>query len=227
MKKLLLLLIGMILLGGCWDEQTTTNANVSKSTTQQIIPGESSYTGEGYSVERNITSWGLFHASPDIKELKVDVGKTKPVSISPGAINAQGSSGGSIFSRGISTGLISQMVAKIKQIIAVYVVLVIVALVLYFIPQTSAIGGLLLRGLFFFVPWVGTAIENRVAAARQRYFAQVVAGGQEFKNRVNSDPEFDEIIKQKIKKLFTDAMMNRQDITTQRRVKEIKIKQKS
>jgi len=237
----LMVILSSMFVAGCDEEQEVTPVQTApQGNPKRVVmtdirtPRYTEYEDGGYKVKREVKIWrfmspfgkGAGEVIAAQNPMKFEYGGTPGMRINPDGINVDKSKQSKLDTGGFKGGIIDMIWTKIKNFAWFAMIVVGVgAGVFFLVPGAQPIIMGMLRAVMSIVPIVGSLIERIFAGIKwKKPLVETVKGGQNFKTALanNSDMNLSPSQKAQLKEMFNDSMSAKQDVASQKTVKEIK-----
>lgn len=210
--------------------------NGSISRVEIVTPSESSYKGTGKKISRTTdivriaSPFGIGAGETLARQepLKLDEKGLPSVETTPEGVSASDGESSKMSSGGFRWSFLDTLWMWIKKFLWFGILGGAILLVIYFlVPGAQPIIGGIFRVIASIFPFIGSLVEKITATKTlQQPLEETVAGGQNFKDSVDKLNELTPSQKEKIRNLFNEKMMEKQNRETQKVIDKIKLARK-
>ena len=211
--------------------------NGSISRVEIVTPSESFYKGTGKKISRTTdivriaSPFGIGAGETLARQepLKLEEKGLPSVETTPeGGVSASDGESSKMSSGGFRWSFLDTLWMWIKKFLWFGILGGAILLVVYFlVPGAQPIIGGIFRVIASIFPFIGSLVEKITATKTlQKPLEETVAGGQNFKDAIDKLPDLTPSQKEKIRKLFSEKMMEKQDKETQKVIDRIKLARK-
>lgn len=236
--KIFVSLLLLLCLAGCDSQAETVTLPTGETieiTVDQLIPAETTYTGEGVSYTRTVDHYRVmspFGVSPGETisrqtPASIQTGPQPGVTINPAGVATTEGGGSKSVLGGGKWGIVDTAWARIKTwlwIAGIAAVALVVIPVVFpaAAPVVSAIVGIIGRVIAWIIPVIGGVVEWIKARLLKRQTAEIVDGGESFKTALAADTMISQDVKEHVLSLFKAAHNGSQSPGTRQTVDQLK-----
>jgi len=160
-----------------------------------------------------------------VEPMKYTDGQNPSIDIGPDGITTSKTSGSSYSSMSGNWGIFDTIWSNIKKFLWLGVLGFAGLMLLYFlVPAAQPVIGAIFRAIASVFPVIGSIVERVFAGIQwKKPLEQTVVAGQKFKDAVNTYTNLTTEQKVNINTLFNETMMQKQDDSSQKVIRSIKI----